>query len=106
MVQTEGSTLDLPVNMSKQDVIVPWNGKPGQEFRNHWDDMMLVLMGVIDKAQMSLDDTVMGTDQGGPHGPAMTPGAIVQAARVVRLKLALVGQTHAVSFAAASRCAN
>jgi len=40
--------------MSGQVLIVPWDGKPGQEFRNCWEDLMLVLAGVIDKAHMLL----------------------------------------------------
>ena len=48
------------------------------------------MAGTVDKANMSLAEALLGTDQGGPNGPPMTPGVIVQNARVVRLKLALV----------------
>ena len=87
---TEGSTLDLNNMSDRVPLTVLWEGKPGREFKNKLEDLLLHLAGIVNKANMSLAEALLSTDQGGPNRPPMTPGVIVQNARVVRLKLALV----------------
>ena len=52
---------------------VMWDGKPGRESKNSWEDLILQLSGIVDKSNMSLAEAVLGTDQGGPHGPPTHP---------------------------------
>ena len=61
----------------RMPLTVSWDGKPGRMFKSKLEDLLLHLAGVIDKANMTLAETLLGTDQGGPNGPPMTPGVII-----------------------------